>query len=274
MPALCDDDLTLFGGRGDWETDPLLTLDPGGFDRVSATLCYRGTPAELHSLFALGGKTCPSYAGRPLYFSGAQVKESMAGYQVAELTWAGMASLPWQNSLVNLLSDNVFLRSLHLTMTTEENLFPREVNGNTLYLKSPYAPPPSVGGGDGLRTFTAISPAGAVITTGQLPWRVRLIGRAWNLKMSGIIAGPRSSIIKPPLCNIQDPAATSISTAPGATAINWLSTGDPLVTYSADKGANDGWVCRNYETSQEQPLGDIVLAKWEAYYEWVERYGP
>ena len=32
MPALIDDDLTLFGGRADWETNPVLSPDASGFD--------------------------------------------------------------------------------------------------------------------------------------------------------------------------------------------------------------------------------------------------
>ena len=35
MPALIDDDLTLFGGRADWETDPQLTPDATGVKRVA-----------------------------------------------------------------------------------------------------------------------------------------------------------------------------------------------------------------------------------------------
>ena len=272
MPALIDDDLTLFSGRGDWETNPQLTPDPSGFDRVKATLCYRGTALELHNLLALGSQSCPDFAGRPLYYTGPKVQEARFGYQIAELEWAGMAESPWTAPPVQFLGSNAYVRSINITMTTEESLWPRDSNGNTLYLGNPYAPTAPVGGEVGLRTFTALGPGGGTIITAQLPWRIRLIGRAWAVKMSGIIAGPRTEIIKPPKCTVQDPAV--VSTGGGLTVINWLNTGDPLVTYSDDAQASDGWVCRNYDTSQEQPLGSIVLARWQADYQWVERYGP
>jgi hypothetical protein len=198
------------------------------------------------------------------------VVEARFGYQIAELEWAGMAESPWTAAPVQFLGTNAYVRSINITMTTEESLWPRDVNGNTLYLGTPYAPPPSVGGAPGLRTFTAIAPSGGTIITAQLPWRIRLIGRAWSVKMSGIIAGPRTAIIKPPKCTVVDPTVAG----GGLQQINWLSTGDPLVTWSADAGNTDGWVCRNYDTSQEMPLGNIILARWEAYFQWVERYGP
>lgn len=270
MPALIDDDLTLFGGRADWETNPVLSPDASGFDRVSAVLCFRGTGLELHNLLALGSQSCPDFTGRPLFYTGPKVMEARFGYQIAELTWAGMAEAPWTTAPVMFLGTNAYVRSINITMTTEESLWPRDVNGNTLYLGSPYAPPASVGGAPGLRTFTALAPGGGTIITAQLPWRIRLIGRAWSIKMAGIIAGPRTAIIKPPKCTVPDPTVAG----GGLSEINWLSTGDPLVTWSGDAGASDGWVCRNYDTSQEQPLGSIVLARWEAYFQWVERYGP
>lgn len=275
MPALIDEDLTLFGGKADWETDPVLTPDPTGFDVVKATLCFRGNGMQLYNLLALGSRTCPDYAGRALYYTGPRVMEARFGYQIAELEWKGMVQDPWSTAPVPawFLGANTFVRTVNIIMTTEESLWPRQdALGNQIYLKAPYAPGATVGGVDGLRTFTAISPAGATIVTGHLPWRVRLIGRAWAVKMTGITAGPRSVIVKPPKCNVADPSI--MDPASGLTAINWLATGDPLVSYSEDALANSGWVCRNYDTSQEQPLGNITLARWTADYQWVERYGP
>lgn len=274
MPALIDDDLTLFGGRADWETEPAVSLDPAGYDTVKATLCYRGSASGLMGLLALGSQSCPDFPGLPLFYTGPRVLEARFGYQIAELTWAGIAQVPWTSApvLATSLGTNSFVRTVNITMTTEESLWPRETTqGGTLRLGSPYAPTTN-----GLRTFTVIIPNASggtsTIITQELPWRIRLIGRAWSVKMSGIVAGARSAIIKPPKCMIPDP--TIMGGGTGLTKINWLSTGDPLVSYSEDAGASDGWVCRNYDTSQEQPLGGITLAKWTADYQWVERYGP
>lgn len=271
MPALIDDDLTLFGGKGDWETDPQLAVDPQGFDSVKATLCFKGTGLELFNLFALGQQNCPGFGSKPLYYCGPRVIEARFGYQVAELEWKGMAASPWSDAPAVVTSGvGVYVRSVNITMTTNESQWPREANGNTLYLGPPYAPSTPFGGSPGLRTFTALAPNGNTIITAQLPWRILLIGRAWAVTMSGIIAGPRSNIIKPPRCIVTDPSITS----GGQQQINWLNTGDPLVTWAEETQGQDGWVCRNYETSSEMPLGNITLARWTAHYQWVDRYGP
>jgi hypothetical protein len=267
MPALIDDDLTLFSGKADWESYPVLTPDPSGFDSVTAVLCFRGTGQQLSDLLPRGGLSCPDFAGKPLFYKGPRVTEAKFGYQIAELTWLGMAEDPWSTPPVSFLGANAYVRSINISMTTEESLWPRDAAGNSLYLGAPYAPTTN-----GLRTFTAIGPDGSTIVTGQLPWRVRLIGRAWTVRMSGIIAGPRAVIVKPPKCMVPNPALTDASA--GLSQINWLATGDPLVTWSADAGSADGWVCRNYDTSQETPIGSVFLARWEAVYQWVERYGP
>lgn len=269
MPAIIDDDLTLFSALGDWETDPILSVDPAGFDSVKATICYRGTALELFDLYALGKKNCPEMSSKALYYCGPRVIEARFGYQIAELEWKGFASDPWTNSPVAQLLPEAYVRSVNLTMTTDESQWPREVNGNTLYLESPYAPGASVGGANGLREFSAISPAGAAITTGYLPWRVRLIGRAWSVAITGIIAGKRSGIIKPPKCIVPNPVLTS----GGQLLINWLNTGDPTVTWADETQGQDGWVCRNYDLSSELALGDVTLARWTANYQWVPRYG-
>lgn len=274
MPALIDDDLVLFGGRADWETDPILTPDPSGFDRVKATLCFRGTGTELFSLLAIGSKTCPDYTGKPLYYTGPRVIEARFGYQIAEMEWAGMVADKWSIAPVQYLNTDAYVRSVNIAMTTNEQMFPREVLGNTLYLTNPYAPTAPVGHPAGLRTITAsyVDPSGVVqnAVTAVLPWRIRLIGRSWAVRMSGIIAGPRSSVIKPPRCTLPDPTINDSSYS----SFKWLSMGDPLVTWSEDAGAADGWVCRNYDTTDEMPLGTILLARWTAMFEWVERYGP
>jgi hypothetical protein len=267
MPALIDYDLDLFGGKGDWETDPVLTPDAAGFDSVRATLCFRGTGPELYNLFPLGSLSCPDYAGKKLYYTGPRVLEARFGFQIAELEWKGMAQDPWNDAPVQALSASAFVRTLNITMTTQESLWPREANGNTLYLGPPYAPPTTVPGKPGLRIFTALTPGGPVITTAELPWRVRLIGRAWAVSMTGIIAGPRSVIIKPPKCMVTAPTT-------GGTEMNWQATGDPLVTWADETAGQNGWVCRNYELSSETPLGSITLSRWSAQYEWVQRYGP
>lgn len=266
MPALIDDDLTLFGGKADWETYPVLTPDPSGFDTVTARLLFRGTGTQLNALLPRGGLSCPDYSGLPLYYKGPRVTEAMFGFQVAELSWVGMAENPWTTPPVAFLGAQAYVRSVNITMTAEPSLWPRDAAGNTLYLGAPYAPT-----ANGLRTFTAIAPNGSSIITGQLPWRVQLIGRAWGVKMSGIIAAPRGTIIKPPKCTVPDPTITDA--AAGVSQINWLATGDPLVTWSADAGASDGWVCTNYDTTAEMPLGGLMLSRWEGVWKWTERYG-
>jgi hypothetical protein len=271
MPALIDDDLVLFGGKGDWETDPQLTIDPAGFDSVKAVLCYRGTAAQLLSVYDLGTKNAPGFTDKPLYYTGPRVLESRFGYQIAELTWMGFASDPWNAPSVQGLVDGSFVRSMNITMTTEESLWPREGHdGNTIFLGGPYAPPASFGATRGLRTFTAMAPNGNTIVTAQLPWRIRLIGRAWTVSMTGISAGERTVIVRPPRCTVPNPNTTS----GGQTAINWLDTGDPLVSWSDETGGVSGWVCRNYDLTSELPLGSKILARWSAHYQWVERYGP
>ena len=272
MPALIDYDLTSSGGGGfyDWETDPLLVTDPTGFDSARATICFKGTALELNSLLALGGRSCPGLTSKHLYFTGPRITEARFGFQIAEMEWKGFVSEPWTNPPVSQLLDGAYVRSVNITMTTTESQWPRQLNGNDVYLKSPYAPGASVGGGDGLRTFTAISPAGGVIVTGQLPWRVNLVGRAWAVTVGGIIAGPRNVIIKPPRCIVPSPVLTS----GGQQQINWLNTGDPTVTWAEETAGQDGWICRNYDLSSEQTLGDKVLSKWTAHYQWVPRYGP
>lgn len=272
MPALIDDDLTLYGNTADWETDPELTLDPAGFDSVKATICFRGTATELAELIPLGSQSAPDIGSSlPLFYTGPRVQEARFGYQIADLEWKGLATDPWSNPPVNFLDASAYVRGLNVTMTTDESEWPREVNDNTLYLGAPYAPPASVGGAPGLRTFTAVNAAGAAIVTGYLPWRVRIIGRAWAVSMSGIIAGPRSIVVRPPKCTI--PKATLVS---GGLQFNdWLATGDPLVTWADETNGQDGWVCRNYQLTNEQYLGPSkILSRWTADFQWVPRYGP
>jgi hypothetical protein len=88
--------------------------------------------------------------------------------------------------------------------------------------------------------------------------------------MSGIIAGPRAVIIRPPKCMLTNPSVAS----GGQQQINWLNTGDPLVTWAEETNGQDGWVCRNYDLNSEMPLGAITLSRWNATYQWVPRYGP
>jgi hypothetical protein len=273
MAALIDEDLLLFSGRGDWETDPQLTMDPTGFDSVKATICYRGTGLELFNLYNLGTKNAPGFTSKQLYYTGPRVLEARFGYQIAELNWMGMASDAWEYNLVTVGTGST-LRSLNITMTTEETFWPREgAGGNSTYLLPPYAPPATFGGAPGLRTFTAVAPSGSTIITAQLPWRIRLIGRAWAVSMTGIAYGDRSVIIRPPSCRIPKPVVGGA--APGGTNQQlWYKTGDPLVSWSDENGAADGWVCRNYDLTSELPLGTKILSRWSAHFQWVDRYGP
>lgn len=272
MAALIDDDLILFGGKGDWETDPMFTPDPAGYDSVKATLCFKGSGLELNALYALGAQNAPGgYSAKPLFYTGPKVTDARFGYQIAEMEWKGMAADPWTSPPAQFVNGSAYVRSMNITMSTVESQWPREANGNTLYLPPPYAPPTTVAGKPGLRIFTALAPNGSLLTTAELPWRVRLIGRAWAVSLSGIIAGPRAAIIRPPRCIVANPVATG---SPGVQQVNWLATNDPLVSWSDETQATDGWVCRNYEIAGELPLGPITLARWTANYEWVLRYGP
>lgn len=264
MPALIDDDLTLFGGRADWETDPHVMVDPLGFDSVKQTLCFRGTNAELMNLIPIGSQSCPGFSGKPMFFIGPRVTEARFGYLIAVMEWRGMLEDRWSAAPIGTIGFNssLYVRSASMTVSTREDHWPKEVNGQTVYLKAPYAPD------DGLRTFGVSAGAGTVIPTAQVPYRTRMIGRVRGMKLSGIIAGPRSVLERPPVM------AAAIDPDPGG--FNWATFPDSLVTWAEEftGGAQSAWVCRDYQTSMDTPLGDRVLSRWDASYELVKRFGP
>jgi hypothetical protein len=57
-------------------------------------------------LLPRGGLSCPDFAGKPLYYKGPRVTEARFGYQIAELTWLGMAEEPWSTPPVTFLGAN------------------------------------------------------------------------------------------------------------------------------------------------------------------------
>jgi len=221
----------------------------------------------LMAKFPLGGSadatgyTAPD--GSVLYCLGPQGQpDEKFGHIWAEIAWKGILSSPTLDGLgVTQMSTGDYAKGVSLAMTTQETMWPQEKDGNTIALGTPYAPNPP------FRTLTIPAPGGGFIVTAQLPWRVRLIGRAYTASIKGITIGSRTAITRPPKCTIPDPTILDGN-------INWNQLPDPLVTWSKDTGTGDGWVCRNYQRSSEYAVGEKVLAFWNADYEWVERYGP
>jgi hypothetical protein len=279
MSALIDDDLSLFNGRADWETDPIVLPDPMGFDTIKRTLCFRGTWRELTGISGLRtgdpansaaadldltgfGATTP-----PMYCLGPRVLENRFGFIVAEYEWKGMLE-KWTPAGSSIFSTDASLhvRSINFNMASAESEWPRPVRtpggDGEVYLKGKY--PPQT---DGLMEFGISAGAGLWAVTGSIPYRVRVIGRVHGLSVSGILAGERSALMRPPRVLLSLPDVFS----GGQADINWSEFPDPLYTYSEDNGASDGWVCRSYTTDQDTPMGTRQLARFSAQYDYVKR---
>ena len=253
------------GGRWDWETEPALLSNPRGFDFLTATICFRGTIAQLNNLYDLGQQNAPGFgASREMFYAGPTVKESRFGYLIADLQWAGYASQALSFNGVGLLSSGARVNSLNLQVTPEESMWPRELDGVTVILPAPYSPP-----GNGLRQVGTFATGGTTVVLSAAPWRVRLLGRRYLYSVRGAYLASRNQTFKPPTLNLPNPYIGD------PTSINWQSMPDPLVTYAEGlPSGGDGWWCGNHNVMSEYTLGDRKLQMWEGEYEWVRRYGP
>lgn len=263
MPALIDYDLSLYSGKADWETDPVLTLDPQGFDTVTRVLCFKGTPKELTALIDIGSQTCPDYADKPMLFMGPRVLENRFGFVSAEMTWKGMTAAPMAlpaGAVAINTNSSLYIRSLNMSMGTSESHWPREVGGTQFYITNP-----KYTDDNGLIEMGFNAGGGLVIPGAVVPYRQRFILRNLSAVMSGIIAGPRAELQRPPLLKLALPAALT-----GGADEDWSAFPDPLLTYSEDNGKANGWVCRGYDPVDELPLGDKILARFTARYEHVK----
>lgn len=252
-------------GAYKWQRRPVPVMDPTGFDTASARVCFRGTAAQLVAAFPVGATAAATDysapAGSNLYCMGPQGQsEEKFGHVIAEISWKGYIVNPTLAAFAVTPAAGQHIRTVSMGRTTTESTWPQDRDGNTVYLGGPYSPTPA------LRSLTVAGPAGP-ITYAYAPYRVRLIGRAYTCTVGGIIVGNRAALFKPPVCNIPDPTV-------GDGTVNWSTVPDPQITYSADNQGRDGWVCRNYQPSVEHAMGDKILARFQADYEWVERYGP
>lgn len=277
---LADDDLELFNGKADWETDPIVTPDPLGFDSIKRTLCFKGTWRQLLALSGLkaGDSASETAAGLgsvlssspvlrpPMYCLPPRMVENRFGYIVAEFEWKGLLE-KWSPPGAAIFSHDASLhvRAINFNMASSSTMWPRSVRNpdgeGQVYLKSPYAPD------DGLITFGVGAGAGLWVVTGSVPNRVEVIGRVHGLTVTGILAGERSVLRLPPRVLTGLPPTF----AGGQTDFNWSTFPDPLYTYSEDNGANDGWICRSYTTEQDNPMGSRQLARFTAVYDYRKR---
>lgn len=275
MPAFIHTKLPNNGFEFIGDSYPVPSLDPSGFDSASAQVIYRpGTGldplGDLYRKFPIGGTTgAAAFPDKPtgsiFYCIGPQGQPRYRfGHVWAEIGWKGLVA---SRTLTDFgfgasgLNVNDHVQSVALQMSSAETLWPQERDGMTVYAPSPYAPLP------GYRVQGVIGPGGTLIPTAYLPYRVRIIDRAYTASIKGITVGLRKTISAPPRCPIGNPYQldTTADIVPN-TAI------DLLYTYSADNKASDGWVCRNYQrTGGEYPMGDKILAFWSADYEYVKR---
>ena len=247
-------------------SNPALALDPAGFDVAGAEVFFRGTETQFLAKFPIGGLAAATGyiapSGSIFYCLGPQGRPVRKhGHITAQIEWKGILSSPSAGMPVSGLTAGDHAKSVSLAMTTNETMWPQERDGNVIAAGTPYAPNPPY------RIFTLPGPGSLPITTGAMPYRVRLIGRTYSAGIRGITVGTRSAIMRAPRCTILDP--TILDNAP-----NWQNFPDPLVTWSKETGTGDGWLCRNYQRSSEYTMGDKVLAFWTADYEWIERYSP
>jgi hypothetical protein len=253
------------GGRWDWETDPALQPNPRGFDQLTATICFRGTIAQLNNLYDLGEQNAPGFgSARNLFYAGPTVKESRFGYLIADLMWAGYASPPLSFTGIGLLASGVRVNSIDLQVASEESMWPQERDGVSVILAAPYAPP-----GNGIRRVNTFQTGGTTVVLTEAPWRVRLLGKRYSYSVRGSFLASRNQTFKPPTLSLPNPYIGD------PTAINWQSLPDPLVTYAEGvPTGGDGWYCNSLRVMSEYTLGDRKLQMWEGEYEWVRRYGP
>jgi len=257
------------GGAARYLSNPAPTMDPAGFDTVSARVFFRGNMAALLAKYPIGataGATgltgLPS--GSQVYCLGPQGQPEVSfGHIEADIAWKGIISTrTLSGEFVDTLSTGDQVLGVSLGMTTNETNWPQERDGVTIYAGAPYSPAP------GYRTKAVIGPGGTLIPTAYLPYRVRIIGRSYTASVRGITIGDRTAVKFPPRCRIIDPFKTD----PYQDVDNRPDIPDPLYTYSSETGQADGWVCRNYQRNGgEYPMGEKVLAYWTAEYEFVRR---
>lgn len=255
---------------------PVPASEPSGFDSATGRVLFHGSMSQLYAKFPVGGPNVGSSngalpdapSGSTFYCLGPQGQPVQEfGHIWADIGWKGIISrpkLPSQDSnLITGLGEGNYLLSVSQQMSTNETLWPQTRDGLTVFAGNPYAPSP------GYRNLGVISPSGAAFVTAIVPYRVRIIGRAYTVSIRGMTVGKRAVINRPPLCKLPNPHYVNGVGSPLLPDANFP---DPLYTYNDDTDAADGWVCRNYQRNGgEYPMGEKILAFWTADYEWVFR---
>lgn len=237
------------------------------FDRGTMAILYRGTEAQLRAAFPKGSST--NYPGSigsgttagTMICAGVRVTRSRFGFLWATVEWTGLIKR----------TPSLAIGGVSLQYHGASNTFDIKscVNNATTY---EIALPQTIPGGgtvEGVGQYNATSVA-------LQRQRQRVINLAMTRDYSGILIVTRNAPpAVPKLLGGTRPAGLS-NEFNGAKATDTAALAVSQCNYfdginKADTGGG-GWCCRNFQAASARILGDWLLIKWTASFEWIDRF--
>lgn len=239
-----------------------LSVEEDGVDFVRAQIeiVFRGTEAALRAAFPKGnaGNYPGTVAsGAKMVCAGVRISKSRFGFLWAAVLWVGLVTTP---SNVNQNGATIQMAGVTIDVRSVTN------NSTTKELNLPVSLPTGGNVEAGL-PFNLASPL--------VRSRTRIISPAWARTFTGILIVARSAPPQQPrLLGAQRPAGLPNvfnDAQPGA--------GDAAIAISQTNWfdgilSKGGWCLRNFQVSSAFILGDWLLCRWTADFEWIDRCSP
>ncbi len=225
------------------------------FDRGEMAVLFRGTEAQLRAAFPKGNSGNYPGAGSVMICAGVRVTKSRFGFLWATVLWIGLITPP-SSVLVNGTTLQMLGSTIDLKAVTN--------NASTVELSLPQG------------AIVAGVPFTSANAAFQRP-RQRIINPAWSRDYAGIMVIARNAPpVQPKLLGGTRPAGlpTKFNSAPATdtAAIDVSQTNWFDGINVADQGGG-GWCLRNFQSGSVLILGNWLLLKWTAGFEWIDRHG-
>lgn len=247
---------------GDYAVLERIRVEEGedSFDRGGMDILFFGTEKELRAAFPKGSTTnFPNSSGSPvqtarMVCAGVKITRNRFGFLWARVEWVGLL----------LLEANSATPDLAFANTAGVTAVVRGITtlGSTKELQLPFTP-------DGGGTIAAVAPYNG--SGGLARDRQRLmfpdIGRDYSMLL---IIPRRAPIGMPKIASdVSRPAGlpndfndAQAGAAIGLSQANWFS----------GISAKGGWLCRDFQAASLLILGDSLLCRASAKFQWIDRF--
>lgn len=230
------------------------------WDRAVLHILWRGTESALRNAFAKGARNYPGEigVGAEMICAGVTVEMSRFGFIWARVEWIGTLrplDVLSGGEAITIKGAQVFVRNVVNNATTIEIDLPI-TSGNV--------------------TVFGVGPLAATNPAMRRP-RQRVIHPAWSRSYTGLAIIQKNlppalpklvGVIRPQELTDDFNSAGPNNWAVFISRTNWF---DGINT--ADQGGG-GWLLRNYVAESARVLGNFLLIKWNANFEWMDRHTP